>query len=283
MKRILTILPILLILLLTCTTVQAGNSNPFFFIQLADTQFGMTHGNNDLSPEIENFTKAVDHINRLKPAFVLISGDLINIPHDIKQTRAFWNVAGKISPEIPLYLLPGNHDIGQPTKESINSYQKLFGKDHYSFNYNGSSFVILNSGLFWDPIADSDLRQSQRKWFEETLAAARVDNADHIFVCTHQPWFLTNPDEADTYDVIPKAQRTDYMELMRKSGVDYALAGHFHRESIARDSKMEMITSPSIGKALGKDPVGLRIFKVYKDHVEHAYYPLEQVPQQVKI
>lgn len=261
----------------------AAQSEPFFFVQLADTQLGMANGNKDLSPEIENFTKAVQHINRLRPAFVLISGDLIETPHDIKQTRAFWNVAREISPDIPLYLLPGNHDIGQPTRESISSYQKLFGKDYYAFNVNGSQFIVLNSGLIWDPNADSNLRDAQRKWFEDTLDSARAGKVNHIFVCTHQSWFLNSPDEADGYDVIPKAQRMDYLELMRKFGVEYALAGHYHKEAIARDGKIEMITSPSIGRALGKDPVGLRIFRVYKDRVEHTYYALEQVPQQVKL
>ena len=118
----------------------AGDTADFTFIQIADTQLGMTNGNHDMVPEIENFNKAVDHINRLKPAFVIISGDLINSDHNPKQIRAFWNIAHKISPDIPLYLMPGNHDIGKANEANINSYRKLFGKDYYSFSYKGDEF-----------------------------------------------------------------------------------------------------------------------------------------------
>lgn len=237
----------------------------------------MTNANRDMVPEIENFSKAVDQINLMKPDFVIISGDLINADHSPKQIRAFWNIAHKINPDIPLYLVPGNHDIGKANEANINSYRKLFGKDYYSFSHKGSEFIVLNSCLIHDADSDVNMRKEQRKWFESELQAAQKKNPNHIFVCLHHPWFHDNPDEKDDYSNIPTSERKEYLDMMKSSGVEFALAGHLHKESIIKDGSLSMITTSSLGKALGQTPVGFRVFRVYKDHVEHTYYPLDRV------
>ena len=280
MKR-LCILFLVLSLSICAGVTLAGNAADFFFVQIADTQLGMTNSNRDMVPEIENFSKAVDHINSIKPAFVIISGDLINADHSPKQIRAFWNIAHKINPDIPLYLVPGNHDIGKANEANINFYRRLFGKDYYSFSHKGNEFLVLNSCLIHDADSDVDMRAAQRKWFESELEAARKKNPDHIFVCVHHPWFLKSSDEKDEYFNIPVSERKEYLDLMKRFGVEFALAGHLHEESIAKDGSLSMITTSSLGKALGKTPVGFRVFRVYKDRVEHTYYPLDQVPEQI--
>lgn len=269
------------VFILLATAVMAKDAG-FTFVQLADTQLGFTNNNKDLKPEIDNFTKAVEQINKLKPAFVVISGDLLNNAHDPKQTRVFWDIAYKIDPKIHLYLVAGNHDIGSPTAENVQSYEKLFSKDHYSFSYDNSYFIVLDTNLIKEPDADPKLRDEQFKWFESELAAARAKNPDHIFVLTHHSWFLASPDENDEYFNISKTERQKYLELMKRYDVEYALAGHYHREAIAKDGKLNMITSSAVSRALGKDPVGLRVFRVTKVNVENTYYALDQVPEQIK-
>lgn len=254
----------------------------FFFVQLADPQFGMTSGNKDMAYETAAFEKAVDHINRLKPAFVLISGDLVNRPHNPKQIREFWRIAHRIRPDVPLHLVPGNHDLeGRPTPESIRSYEKLFGKDHYAFSHAGTEFLVLDSCLIADPTGAPDFAAAQRRWFEEQLAAARSREPDHIVVCTHHPWFMKAADEKDDYFNIPIERRAQYLGLMKRYGVELALAGHWHRESIGSDGPLKMITTSALGKPLGPQPSGLRIVRVYKDRIESDYYGLDQVPQRI--
>jgi hypothetical protein len=60
-------------------------STDFFFVQLADTQFGAFTNDRDFVQESSNYEFAVANINRLKPAFVVICGDLINKPGDVAQ------------------------------------------------------------------------------------------------------------------------------------------------------------------------------------------------------
>jgi len=277
MRRLFLTFVVIVMSLGSCC-VLAKQSDEFCFVQLADTQLGFTNSNRDMDPEIRNFTKAVDYINRLKPAFVLISGDMVSTAHDTKQIRAFWRVAKGIRSDVPLYLVPGNHDLGPTKAEDIRSYCRLFGDDHYSFSYNGTEFIILNACLICDAGADSEMRTVQRKWFEERLSAARNNKAQHIFVCTHQSWFISSPDEADGYQNIPLAQRRDYLKLMDRFGVDFALAGHFHQNAVVHSGALEMITTAPLSLAFGNDSVGFRVFHVYKDHVKHDYYPIDQAP-----
>ncbi len=54
---------------------QPAAFHPFFFIQLTDPQFGMFTGNGGVEQETANFEFAVATANRLKPAFVVVTGD----------------------------------------------------------------------------------------------------------------------------------------------------------------------------------------------------------------
>lgn len=279
------ILAIALVLLaLVAGAALAANDAPFFFVQLADTQMGFTNKNVDMIPEIEHFTAAVEHINRLKPAFVLISGDMVNTAHSPKQIRAFWNIAKTIRPDVPLHLVPGNHDVtNTPTAADVRSYNKLMGEDHYSFSVNGSAFLVLDSPLLNDG-SDVALRDAQKKWFETELAAARAKNPTHIFVCDHHPWFLGTADEPDKYQNVLLAQRGTYLDLMNRYGVDYALSGHLHHELIGHDRNLTLLTDGPSSKSVATPPVvGLRIIRVYKDRVEHQFYGLDKVPSHVSM
>ncbi|MEE2709711.1 MAG: hypothetical protein VYA69_08950, partial [Gemmatimonadota bacterium] len=57
-------------------------ASPFFFLQMADTKFGMYSDNESFEQETALFTRAIEHANRLMPEFVIICGDLINRPGD---------------------------------------------------------------------------------------------------------------------------------------------------------------------------------------------------------
>ena len=100
-----------------------GNGQPWFFIQITDPQFGMFESNNGFEKETALYEKAVSEINGLKPDFVVITGDLVNDPKSQAQIAEFKRITAQINSDIPVYLTPGNHDVGQePDKQSIDSY-----------------------------------------------------------------------------------------------------------------------------------------------------------------
>jgi len=260
----------------------------FFFLQLADTQFGMFAENADFVRETELVTRAVQHINRLKPKFVIVCGDLVNQGPGGKvhpdQVREFKRLMGQVDPSIPLVCVCGNHDVGnRPTPALMRGYEKEFGETYFGFWAGGVRCLVLNSSLYYDPTGAPDEHERQDRWFHEELAAARQSGAPHILVFQHHPWFLTQPDEPDQYFNIPQVRRAPALQAMREAGVRAVLAGHYHRNAYGKDGLIEMITTSAVGKPLGKDPSGFRIVKVYRERIQHQYYGLEAVPQAVNL
>jgi hypothetical protein len=57
----------------------------FFFVQLSDPQFGFSNNDVDFVQDTANAEFAVATVNRLKPAFVVVTGDLVNKAGDAAQ------------------------------------------------------------------------------------------------------------------------------------------------------------------------------------------------------
>ena len=112
----------------------AGTLAAQTFVQMSDPQFGMYTKDADFAQETANFEFAIATANRLKPAFVVITGDLINKAGDAAMTAEYKRITAKLDPKIKLFNVAGNHDVGnQPTKESLAQYRERFGPDYYSF------------------------------------------------------------------------------------------------------------------------------------------------------
>lgn len=53
----------------------------------------------------------------------------------------------------PVFHIPGNHDIPKYGAEALAQYLDEFGYDRFSFSYNGSAFIGLNSNAM---VCDSE-------------------------------------------------------------------------------------------------------------------------------
>ncbi|MBW2316829.1 MAG: metallophosphoesterase, partial [Deltaproteobacteria bacterium] len=142
----------------------AHDTGSTFFLQMADTQFGMYSKPAVLSylgwrfregsfeRETENMEKAIAHANRLRPSFVVICGDLVNTPGHPEQVAEFQRIAAGIDASIPLHLVAGNHDVeNEPTPETLASYRETFGRDAYAFRHGEVYGIVLNSQLIHSP------------------------------------------------------------------------------------------------------------------------------------
>ena len=273
-------LSILCILALMVSFLAVQNSAAeFFFIQLADMQFGMFASDRDFAQETVNYEFVVANINRIRPRFVVICGDLINKVGDAAQTAEYLRITAKIDPSIPVYAVPGNHDVGnEPTPETLAYYRQHFGPDHYSFVQGSLYGIVLNSGVISAPGNVQEAAAEQEAWLKAELAKARSTGARHIVVFQHHSWFLEKADEPNQYFNIPMEQRRHYLDLLKGAGVRYIFAGHYHRNAYGRDGDLEMITSGPVGQPLGTDPSGIRIVTVRDTGLEHRYYTLGNIP-----
>jgi hypothetical protein len=66
------------------------------FIQMSDPQFGMYTNNANFEHETVNFEFAIASANRLKPAFVVITGDLINDAKSAAQAAEYKRIPAKL-------------------------------------------------------------------------------------------------------------------------------------------------------------------------------------------
>lgn len=261
---------------------------PFFFMQLADTQYGMFGGNKGFEKEAALAQQAVEHINRLRPRFVIVCGDLTNATPEHaryrEQVAQYHQDFSQIDADIPLVCVCGNHDVGnRPTPQSIASYQENFGDDYFSFWVGGVFNIVLNSSVLKDPTDAADVLAAQQTWLDQQLDTARDAGAKHILLFQHHPLFLSQADEPDQYFNIPLERRTPLLEQLQQAGVRAVFAGHYHRNAYGTAGDMEMVTTGPVGKPLGKDPSGLRIVTVWETEIQHQYWALEEVPEKIDL
>ena len=261
---------------------------PFFFMQLADTQYGLFTGNRGFEQEAVLAQQAVDHINRLRPRFVIVCGDLTNATPEHERYRAqvaqFQTDFSGVDAKIPLVCVCGNHDVGnRPTPASIRSYQDNFGDDYFSFWVGGVCNIVLNSSVLKDPTDTPDVLAEQQSWLRQQLKEATTAKAQHILLFQHHPLFLKTEDEPDQYFNIPLQRRTPLLTELKQANVRAVFAGHYHRNAHGTAGTLEMITTGPVGRPLGKDPSGIRIVQVHEDNIRHNYYGMEEVPETIDL
>jgi serine/threonine-protein phosphatase CPPED1 len=256
---------------------------PFFFIQMADPQFGFFTANQDFARETANFTKAIEIANRLRPAFVVVCGDLTHRAGDSAQIAEYRRIAATLDRSVPLYSVSGNHDLALPlSPSSVAAYRAVYGPDYYTFERNGILGVVINSSLFKEPNLAPREAAAQNQWLERTLAEAKA-KGKRAMVFQHHSWFLARADEPDQYYNLPVDKRREVLALLHGAGVRHVFAGHYHRNALGRDGDLEMVTTGPVGRPLGTDPSGLRIVIVTRDSVMHRYYALDSVPDRVPL
>lgn len=269
-----------LVTVIFCVTKTFAQSEPFYFIQLSDPQFGMLEKNKSFSQETKIMEKVVAVINNLNPAFVVITGDMVNDGEDQNQINEFKRICTLIKKNIPVYVLPGNHDLNQQsTDESISCYMDEYGYDCFCFHLNNSCFIGLNT-----PIIFANREEKEKKqlvWLEKNLENSQKCN--HCILFGHYPFFVKEPNETNRYENIPIKKRKIYLDLMDKYRVSNMFAGHLHYNAMSSYGNFNITITNSICTPLGEDRIGIRIVKVYPDKIVHDYYDLDQIPSNITL
>lgn len=258
-------------------------TGPFFFMVLTDTQLGMFTGDKDFARESELLENAIQHVNRLRPAFVVFCGDHTNKVGDPVQIAEFKRLVGRIDKAIPVHFVAGNHDVGNvPTAADLELYRREFGRDWYSFDHGGCHFVVLNTVIIHKGEKVPDEAARQMAWLTEDLKSAAARRPKHTVVFQHHTLFVSKVDEPATYHSIPPAARKTLIDLYAACGVSAVFAGHLHYCAAPKFDQFLVFAAGPVGKPLGKDPSGLTIVNVRQDKLEYRYWGLDKVPQQVE-
>lgn len=182
--HIFSMVAIILGLLALLNAPEAWTAEPqqqaFRFVQICDTQLGF--GAAGYEADVESFRQAVRQINQIKPDFAVICGDLVNIP----TADAFADFKDVLSQfEVPCYCAPGNHDVGgPPDQKKLEQYRRTIGKDYFSFEHKGYTFLVVNTQLWKSPVESETSKHDS--WFTQTLKHA-ADKSSPAFVIGHHP------------------------------------------------------------------------------------------------
>ncbi|MCL4499008.1 MAG: VTT domain-containing protein [Chloroflexi bacterium] len=126
--------------------------------------FAITSDTRDSGPI---FSQLVDSVNRQNPAFVVNAGDFVK-DGEKRKYRAFLSQASAL--RAPFYTSIGDHEV---LDRGETAYSKLFGPRNYSFTYQGSTFIFL----------DTATRKADFGWLEGELKKA--EGSKFVFLVTY--------------------------------------------------------------------------------------------------
>lgn len=211
-------------------------ADEFHFVILGDAQFHQP----------AKFNRVIDQARRLRPAFVMQVGDLIEgYNSDLEVIEEEWSrfkkQVGPLAP-VPFYAVPGNHDVfnGErevdPRLEDI--YSKHWGPLYYSFVYKNTLFVILNTD---STEATNNIVGEQLLWLKKVL---KDSDAEHKFVFMHRPPLLLKDGER-------------LHQLFVDNGVERAFYGHHHHyHHFVRDGVAYTMTNAAANSVNETEAVG---------------------------
>jgi predicted MPP superfamily phosphohydrolase len=224
-------------------------SSKFTFIHASDTHISES--------SIDRIQKLRQKADSLKPAFVLMSGDLIKDALRVSEKEASrlyeLYVAETNKFSVPVYSVPGNHEIfGIERHSSLVStshplygkvmYRQYLGPDYYSFNYGGVHFVGVNSVDYNDLWYYGFVDTVQLKWIEKDIST--LQKSTPIVTFNHIPfytgglsmWGYQDEEPGSTLILINGQKYFRHvvnnadaaMSILKNTSYTLALSGHYH-------------------------------------------------------
>lgn len=256
---------LILIVMLSLSSCKSGG--PQVFVQISDPQLGFMTRSADHSPEMSIMGTIINQVNELDPDIVVFSGDLVHWRTDSAAVADFDSLLGRFPAGLPVYCLPGNHDVGnEASAEDVEAFISHYGSDR--FVHEGKSYTVIgyNSCVVK---ANTSAEHKEYQWLQEQLSNCRKNKP--IIVVAHHPIFLYSADEPETYENFPVEHREKYLSLLEQYKVDLYLAGHLHKSARGEYNGVQFITCSAAGRQLGKDQHGYNIIRISGKEVQVEY------------
>lgn len=249
--------------------------NQITAVIIADTQIGFSDNNKSYTQDSLNLELTVARINQIHPDFVVVNGDMVNTSGSRKQLACFRSVISKINSDIPVWYVPGNHDIGNSTKdEKIEGYISEYGYDRFSFTEGNATFIGINSCIIKDERAEHE--EEQLKWLKRAMRTSIKKKTDTYIFC-HHSFFTKRYDEEVTYSNQSQENRDKYWTLFKEFDVKAVFAGHLHDDKISSHEGVGMITVGPVSKPLGQGVSGMGICTFDEDGYDYNFIPLKNL------
>ena len=247
--------------------------------QVTIAQISDTHLGEKRAPHAaENLRQAVEMINQRRPDAVVLSGDIGENPQAWQQAQS---ILKKL--RAPLYIAPGNHDVHT---SDLDRYRSVFGRDYYTFETKGITFVVINSQLLGNydtyeaktppPLPPPAQAESERMlaWLADLTSGAR----NHIMIgVQHIPVFRDGsfPDPKP-YWIISEPYRSREMSLLKQLGIRHMLVGHWHNGRVFEREGITWHVAPATSWLPWGGELGFAMHTITADgdvHTEFVFLP----------
>ncbi|MEU4194417.1 metallophosphoesterase [Kribbella sp. NPDC026611] len=168
---------------------------------------------------------------------VLVTGDLAD--HGLAEEYA--EVARELSLDVPVLMLPGNHDVSSPLRAGLTSYVDAPGADHPVHQVRDvgeARFVLVDSTV---PGEDHGLLSAETlDWLEKTLSDPH--DGPLFLAMHHPPLDLHHPvmDQWKLFDREPLA------EVLTGKPITAILTGHVHNAVVTTFAGHQVLGAPGI-------------------------------------
>jgi predicted phosphodiesterase len=193
----------------------------------------------------------VSRLNQLRPELTIHLGDLVHpvprLPTYAQAAENFRDLTRVL--RSPLYLVPGNHDVGDkpvawapapPVSEAyLALWRRHFGEHFYAFDFRGLHFVVVNAQLINSGLP---AEAEQRGWLERDLTAHA---GRRTFLCLHYPPYVCRPDESESYDNLAEPGRSWLLGLVEAHRPEAMFCGHVHNFWYNRHGDTDCYIAPS--------------------------------------
>lgn len=181
-----------------------------------------------------NLRAALEWVREQQPDFVVHLGDITaDGMYDATQLSLAEELLRAV--DRPLYLVPGNHDVGDnprgPGKDNphplqlqrLLGYRRVLGPDWWSLERDGWQIVGLNAQLFGTGLADEE---EQFAWLQSRLERF----AGPLGVMLHKPLFRNSATDSEDHDrYVPWRQRQRLLQILERRELRFVISGHVHQ------------------------------------------------------
>lgn len=267
-----------IISLVVATSCGTAEPRAPFFVQISDPQLGFINESEDFAPELANMERIAEALNKLKPDFVVFSGDFVQWRTDNEALQGFEYVCRLFDDSIPLYFVPGNHDVGNDASaEEVAKFVERYGHDRFLHEGKEYTAIGYNSCVIKSM---TEAEGAEYEWLKASLASA-AERALPIVVIAHHPIFVESVEEAECGENFPHQMRGKYLELFKEYNTNLVLSGHLHRCESAEWQGVRLSTSAAAGRPLGVKGSGVTLVTFDKGAPLATFYEIEEIPENI--
>jgi 3',5'-cyclic AMP phosphodiesterase CpdA len=199
------------------------------------------------APEcVANWHAARRAVARIEPELTVHLGDIsLDGQSDSEELRFAADLVERWS--TPIRCLPGNHDVGDgsgeaPVQEAlIESYQRLFGPDHWRVTADGWQLLGINAQLLG---SETEREREQWAWIEQAAQARSAPPRTALFL--HRPLARVRPgDPKDRGRYVPQPARDRLLQGPLQSTLRLVVSGHTHQYLDVTAAEVRHVWIPS--------------------------------------